>query len=245
MGLMVYGVLSDIHGNFEALEAVFKEIDKLAIDEVLCLGDVIGYGPDPEKCVEFIQGKANTILAGNHDYAPLGLVDISYFNTYAKQAVEWTAAQLSKETRDFLESRPLRKEFENFTIVHATPANPSSWDYILSIEDAVENFPHFTNLACFIGHSHVPVIIIKNKKSKVEVKRVPKLVLDETCKYIINVGSVGQPRDLDPRAAFGTFNTVSREFNLHRVKYDIGKTQRKILERGLPAFLAERLALGQ
>jgi len=242
---MVYGIVSDIHGNFEALEAVFKEMDKLPVDEVLCLGDIIGYGPDPEKCIELIRERAKIILAGNHDYAPLGLIDVSFFNTYAKQAVEWTSAHLSKESRAFLENCPLKEDLEDFTIVHATPESPAAWDYILSIEDAIENFPHFDGVCCFIGHSHVPVILVMNADKRVQVKRASKIVLTPEDKYIINVGSVGQPRDLDPRAAFGIYDSNEKSFELRRITYDIGKTQRKILERGLPSFLAERLALGQ
>jgi diadenosine tetraphosphatase ApaH/serine/threonine PP2A family protein phosphatase len=242
---MQYGLISDIHGNLEALQAVYKEIDKIGVDEILCLGDIIGYGPDPEKCVELVRERVNIILAGNHDYAPIGLVDVTYFNTYAKRAVEWTASQITEETRKFLEERPLIHQFQNFTIVHSTPADPDAWEYILSIDDAIENFPHFDSRCCFIGHSHVPVIISKAPDEHIKVKRVEKMTLEEGFKYIINIGSVGQPRDLDPRAAFAVFDDETYSYTLHRVKYDIGKVQRKILERGLPPFLAERLALGQ
>ena len=242
---MRYGLISDIHGNLEALQAVYLEIDRLDVDDVLCLGDVIGYGPDPEKCIELVRERASVILAGNHDHAPIGLVDVTYFNSYAKQAVEWTTAQISQETRDFLESCPLIHEFERFTIVHSTPSNPSAWEYILSIDDAVENFPYIDNRCCFIGHSHVPVIISKSSNEQIQVQRLNKIVFQEDAKYIVNVGSVGQPRDLDPRAAFATFDDETYQYELHRVRYDIGKVQRKILDRGLPPFLAERLALGQ
>lgn len=242
---MRYGLISDIHGNLEALEAVMKELDKLDVDEVLCLGDVIGYGPDPEKCLEVVRERAKIILAGNHDHAPLGLVDISYFNSYAKRAVEWTAVQLSEASRRFLESRPLKHVLDNFTIVHATPANPAAWEYILSVDDAIENFPFVTGRCCFIGHSHVPVVIVREVDERVRVLRATNLTLEDDSRYIINIGSVGQPRDLDPRAAFAVYDNESFDYQLHRVSYEIGRTQRKILERGLPPFLAERLALGQ
>lgn len=242
---MRYGLISDIHGNLEALEAVLKEIDKFSVDEVLCLGDIIGYGPDPDRCVELVRKRAKTVLAGNHDHAPIGLVDVSYFNAYAKRAVEWTAAKISLETREFLESCPLTQKFDDFTIVHSTPSNPAAWEYILSIDDAIENFPFFDTRACFIGHSHVPVIISKSDEDKIQVKRATVMTLEEKFKYIINIGSVGQPRDLDARAAFAVYDTGAHKYELHRINYDIGKVQRKILERGLPQFLAERLALGQ
>ncbi len=242
---MRYGIISDIHGNLEALEAVFKELEKHNLDKILCLGDVIGYGPDPEECVALVRRRAEVTLAGNHDYAPLGLVDTSYFNIYAKTAVEWTANRLSDETRTFLEKCPLRAEYENFTIVHATPARPEAWNYILSIDDAVENFPHFKGQVCFIGHSHVPLIIEEQTDGHILVHRKKRLLFQPGSRYIINVGSVGQPRDLNPKAAFAVYDSERGEYELLRVEYEVGLTQRKILERGLPAFLAERLALGQ
>ncbi len=242
---MRYGIISDIHGNLEALEAVFKELEKQDLDKILCLGDVIGYGPDPEECVALVRSRADIILAGNHDYAPLGLVDTSFFNIYAKTAVEWTASRLSDETRTFLEQCPLRAEFENFTIVHATPSRPEAWNYILSIDDAVENFPHFKGQVCFIGHSHVPLIIEEKSDGRILVHRKNMVRCDSESRYIINVGSVGQPRDLNPRAACALFDSERLEYELLRVEYEVGMTQRKILDRGLPAFLAERLALGQ
>lgn len=242
---MLYGLISDIHANLEALEAVLKELDRLKIDEIFCLGDVVGYGPDPEKCIEIVRDRAKIVLAGNHDYAPLGLVDVSYFNPYARRAVEWTAARLTDETRRYLEERPLRIQIDDFTIVHATPASPAEWDYILSVDDALENFPHFEGVCCFVGHSHVPVIIAQEKDQKIKVLRGNKIAFAKDTRYIINIGSVGQPRDLDPRAAFGVYEVTTQSYELCRVVYDIGKTQRKILERGLPTFLAERLALGQ
>ncbi len=242
---MKYGLISDIHGNLEALEAVLKELEHETVDEILCLGDLIGYGPDPEACVNLVREHASVILAGNHDYASLGLLDISYFNPHARRAIEWTSSQISEKTRKFLTERPLKVEFDLFTIVHATPLNPSAWDYILSLEDAVENFPHFQGQCCFIGHSHVPVVIVQDQSQKVSVKQVTELTFVENERYIINIGSVGQPRDFDPRATFATFDTEAKHYRLFRVHYDIQKTQKKILERGLPPFLAERLSTGQ
>ena len=152
---MRFGLISDIHGNLEALEAVLKELDTLAVDEILCLGDIIGYGPDPEQCVQRVREHAKIILAGNHDYAPIGLVDTTYFNPYAKKAVAWTGERLSQDVREFLKQRPLKIDVDDFTIVHATPAEPDAWEYILSVDDAIANFPHFQTQVCFIGHSHV------------------------------------------------------------------------------------------
>ncbi|MFQ5633160.1 MAG: metallophosphoesterase family protein, partial [bacterium] len=130
----------------------------------------------------------------------------------------WTSVKISKETRDFLQACELMHEFENFTIVHSSPVNPAAWDYILSIDDAIENFPHINTRCCFIGHSHVPVIISKSAHEQIQVQRMNNMVLQEESKYIINIGSVGQPRDLDPRAAFAVFDDETFSYELHRVK---------------------------
>lgn len=242
---MRYGLISDIHGNLEALQAVLRDLDRIGIDDLLCLGDVIGYGPDPEACLELVQERASVILAGNHDHAPLGLVDTSYFNPYAKRAVEWTAAKLSDSAKAFLKSCPLKYERDEFMIVHSTPANPAAWDYILSIDDAAANFPFVKGRVCFIGHSHVPLVVVRAKDQSIRVFRNTHITFEKENTYISNIGSVGQPRDLDPRAAFATYDTATCEYQLHRVPYDIELTQKKILSSDLPAFLAERLALGQ
>ena len=242
---MRYGLISDIHGNLEALSVVIKELEKRNVDAVLCLGDIIGYGPDPEECVNLVKRHANVILAGNHDYAALGLLDIRYFNPHARRAIEWTASQISEATRKFLKERPLMRVYDDFTIVHATPAEPEKWNYILSLEDAAENFDHFQNQVCFIGHSHVPVIIARDEQGKISVRKGNEIELQDKEKYIINIGSVGQPRDLDPRAAFAIFDAERKHYELVRVPYDVKTTQQKILQQGLPFFLAERLEKGQ
>src|SRR3990172_12337150 len=156
---MKYAIISDIHGNLEALESVLDDIERRKVDSILCLGDIIGYGPNPNECVELIKSKAKIILAGNHDYAPLGKIDISYFNPWARSAIEWTRGELSEESVEFLLSLPLKAEIDGFTIVHATPYHPQEWNYIITIGDAIKNFPEFKNQICFIGHSHVPMII--------------------------------------------------------------------------------------
>ncbi len=242
---MKYGLISDIHGNLEALTAVLEELDRQDVDEILCLGDVIGYGPNPEECLELVRRRASVILAGNHDHAALGLLDTSYFNPYARRAVEWTAHHISEAAQKFLRERPLMREFDHFTIVHATPLQPEMWNYVLSVEDALENFPHFHGQACFIGHSHVPVIIAQDNDGGVRVLKQEELKFQQSERYIINIGSVGQPRDGDHRAACAVYDDEAREYRLLRVEYDFAATQAKIRKMGLPAFLADRLALGQ
>jgi len=242
---MKYAIISDIHANLEALESVLAEAERRGADEVLCLGDVVGYGPNPNECVDVIRETARVTLAGNHDYAPLGKLDLTYFNPWARMAIEWTAEQLSERSRAFLLALPLRQELEGFTIVHATPLEPEKWNYIVTIGDAVNNFPKFQSQICFVGHSHVPLVISMNEHEDYRVVRENPLPIEPNRRYIINVGSVGQPRDLIPKAAFGIYDTEEGTYELLRVDYDIAETQSKILSSGLPAFLAERLELGQ
>ncbi|MFQ5750491.1 MAG: metallophosphoesterase family protein [bacterium] len=242
---MKYAIISDIHGNLEALESVLAAIEKKKVDSLICLGDVVGYGPNPNECVEIIKEKAEIILAGNHDYAPLGKLDMTYFNPWARSAIEWTADQLTQSSIDFLLSLPLKIELDGFTIVHATPFNPEDWNYIITIGDAVRNFPEFKGQICFVGHSHVPLVVAVNEIEDYRVIRNNPVLIESKLRYIINVGSVGQPRDFIPQAAYALYDTNENTYQLLREKYDIAETQNKIIKSGLPEFLAERLELGQ
>lgn len=242
---MKYAIISDIHGNLEALESVLKDIEKKNVDSILCLGDVVGYGPNPNECVEIIKDKAEITLAGNHDYAPLGKIDLTYFNPWARSAIEWTSNELKESSIDYLLSLPLKIELDGFTIVHATPYRPEEWNYIITIGDAVKNFPEFNGQVCFIGHSHVPMIVAFTQEEEYRVIKDNPLQFEEDTRYIINVGSVGQPRDLNPKASYGILDNTEHAFELLRVDYDIPTTQKKIRDTDLPDFLAERLELGQ
>jgi diadenosine tetraphosphatase ApaH/serine/threonine PP2A family protein phosphatase len=242
---MKYAIISDIHGNLEALQSVLAAIDKKKVDKILCLGDIVGYGPNPNECVDIVKNISKITLAGNHDYAPLGKLDISYFNPWARCAIDWTAEELNQSSVDFLLSLPLKIEIDSFTIVHSTPYNPQEWNYIITIGDAIRNFPEFSGQVCFVGHSHVPLIIAQNENKVYQVLTENPLKLRENDRYIINVGSVGQPRDLNPRAAFAIFDTKEKIYELFRVDYDMTETQRKIRDSGLPEFLADRLEKGQ
>lgn len=242
---MRYALISDIHANLEALEAVVAEIDKLSVDSIMCLGDVIGYGPNPNECAETIRQRCAVCLIGNHDEASLGEVDLSFFNYVAREAIEWTAKELSEHHKAYLRSLPYVHDFDDCMIVHASPDNPDRWNYILSLDDATQGFEAFTQQACFIGHSHTPWVIELNPAGRMQVHQHYPVVLKDHHRYLINVGSVGQPRDRNPAAAFGVFDDSVREYRLIRADYDIAATQAKIRETGLPSFLADRLANGQ
>ncbi|TDI94981.1 MAG: metallophosphoesterase [Caldithrix sp.] len=240
-----YAIISDIHGNLEALESVIAEIEKKGVDTILCLGDVVGYGPNPNECVDIIRKRAEVILAGNHDYAPIGKLDVSYFNPWARSAIEWTADHLTQSSVDFLIELPLKIDLDGFTIVHATPQNPEEWNYINTIGDAALNFPEFNSQICFIGHSHVPMAIYVTENNEHRVSKKNPLKIKKSRRYIINVGSVGQPRDLNPKASFSIYDNKTNVYENFRVGYAVAETQRKIRETQLPEFLAERLAAGQ
>lgn len=242
---MRYGLISDIHGNLEALTAVLSEIDKLHVDTILCLGDVVGYGPNPNECVELVRERAAVCLIGNHDEASLGRVDLEFFNYIAREAIEWTMRELNQESSAYLRSLPYTHEFENVLIVHASPDEPRRWNYIISLEDAEQSFAAFEQQMCFIGHSHTPWVIDLPPSGRMQVRQEYPTSFEDRHRYLINVGSVGQPRDRNPFAAFGILDTQKKEYALKRTAYEVAKTQKKIRAQGLPSFLADRLAAGQ
>lgn len=247
---MRYAIISDIHSNLEALQSVLKTIEAENIDKIVCLGDIVGYGPYPNECIELIQQHCEIILTGNHDFACIESSELIYFNQYAKQAVEWTLTVLSNENLQYLANLPLVGKIENYYLVHSNPYEPGSWDYILSLDEAEYNFSNFNedDQICFIGHSHHPIIYIEYFDAnilKYSLKIINKIELEENKRYIINVGSVGQPRDGNPDAAFGIIDTNNRVYELKRVRYDIQKTYQKMISAGLPQFLADRLLIGR
>lgn len=242
---MRYAILSDIHGNLEALQSVIQDIEKKSVDPIICLGDIVGYGPNPNECIQMIKATAKINLAGNHDYAPMGKIDTSYFNHYAKLAIEWTRTELKAESEAFLANLPLSATFNGNLFVHATPYRPDEWNYIFSIDDAIKNFMAFEEQICFIGHSHSPVIFVESNNHHYRVSLETQMTILDNERYIINIGSVGQPRDLNPRSAYAIYDTDTQTYRLNRVEYDIYKTQKKMKEAGLPDFLIARLQVGQ
>jgi predicted phosphodiesterase len=239
---MRYAVISDVHANLEALNTVLKKISEETFDSLLFLGDSVGYGPNPNECLETLKGKTKILLAGNHDWASVGMTDIESFNPYARAAVEWTKKILSNENRTFLRGLPLTQELDDrILLVHATPREPEQWHYLLSTEDASINLHFFNQMICLIGHSHKPVIIERSPEDKIIVYK-DRTDIKEGYRYIINVGSAGQPRDGNPDAAYAILNKNSIE--IKRVSYDIVLTQKKMRDVGLPSYLIERLSRG-
>ncbi len=243
---MRYLILSDIHANLAALEAVLA--DAGPADVVWCLGDTVGYGPQPNECVERVRGLAGLrCLAGNHDWAALGKLDLADFNRDARVAAEWTAKQLTSTNRAWLDGLPERIEAEGFTLVHASPRHPI-WEYVLSAEVARENMACFETLTCLVGHTHVPVIFLEPGRQH----RLPPAVLPDlgepfsyhAVRAIVNPGGVGQPRDGDPRASYLLLDPDEGTLTYRRVPYAVEETQQLMQAAGLPPRLAARLSYG-
>ncbi len=242
---MKYAVLADIHSNLTALNAVLLAIEKRdKIDEIWCLGDIVGYGPDPRRCIEIVQNRCSVCVAGNHDWAAIAKMDTAAFNPDAAEAVEWTSRQLKLEDIRFLERLPLTLEKGDFTLTHGSPRDPV-WEYILSASEAEENLKYFKTAYCFIGHSHSPARF-ECEISCFGYKFLPGEVIKLGKKrLIINPGSVGQPRDSDARAAYAIYDSEKGTVTLKRVPYDIRETQLRMQDAGLPEWLISRLAYGK
>jgi diadenosine tetraphosphatase ApaH/serine/threonine PP2A family protein phosphatase len=240
-----YVVISDIHGNLEALKAVRTEVDRIAPDKVLCLGDIVGYGASPNECIAVTREITDLVVAGNHDFGAAGLTDITYFNMYAREAIVWTAKHLKQEGLEYLRGLPLTEVVaDTIRMVHATPRDPGRWNYIFTHEQALEEFGAFDENVCFVGHSHQPVLyeLMDEETLIVNGERV---LMREGRRYLVNVGSVGQPRDGDPRACLCIYDTETGEIALRRIEYDVEAAKKKIIDAGLPSVLANRLTWGE
>ena len=236
--------ISDVHANLEALEAVFQDIDKQSIQNIFFLGDVVGYGANPNECAELIKNNCDLCIAGNHDHAALGITDISYFNERAADAIMWTFEVMDEATTAFLEKHPFTREIEDQDVLlaHGSPYEPEAWHYVLSMEDVKRSLEAQTNRICLVGHSHRPFLAEETAEGELLIHPM-WITLTEGSRYIMNVGSVGQPRDRDPRSSYLIIDDEMAE--LIRVEYDIATTQKKILDAGLPEQLAVRLAMGR
>ncbi|MDH5605468.1 MAG: metallophosphatase family protein [Anaerolineae bacterium] len=237
-------VITDIHGNQVALETVIKEAD--GFDAVWCLGDVVGYGPNPNECLEIIKSQPDVIcLMGNHDAASIERMDISSFNPEARRSVEWTRSVLTKENIEYLNERPQTAVIDQVTLAHGSPREPV-FEYLLDTRAATENFDHFDNDFCFVGHTHLPVLFSMEDEDYMANLTIPPInsVTQLNPRSIINPGSVGQPRDRDPRAAYAIFDTEENTWDYHRVNYNIAETQKRMTKVDLPERHIYRLESG-
>ena len=245
---MKIAILGDIHANLDALLTVVEVLQRENVDAWVQVGDIVGYGPEPSACINVVRELGCVTCLGNHDAAVLGRLDTSYFNTVARAAVHWTAPQLRPADREFLNELQLVVQRDEFTAVHGTLHMPEKFGYVLSVVEALESFEHQQTPLCFVGHSHVPAMYLRREESPRDIHVVPHSEAEISYRgfdsLLMNVGSVGQPRDEDPRAAYGIVDTDLQIASIRRVHYDIESVQHKIREAGLPEVLANRLALG-
>jgi len=243
---MRYVIVADIHANLTAFRAVLDDIERRGgVEEVWCLGDVVSYGPDPHQCIELLRQYNHICVAGNHDWAAIGKIDTSDFNPDAAAACHWAAQQLSPEDIEYLGSLPLVIQKGDFTLVHGSPREPI-WEYLLSTTSAKENFACFQSQFCLVGHSHMPLMFEYSDSgacffSKFLSDAVLTLAKN---RLIINPGSIGQPRDGDPRASYAIYDSEAKSITHYRIPYDIAATQARMVEYGLPMHLVERLNYG-
>ena len=292
---MRYAILSDIHGNAEALHAVFDDMDRYCdergsrISQVWCLGDVVGYGPEPEECVRLVRVWCDICIPGNHDWAAVGNIDLDGFGEAAAESARWTSERLSQEDRVFLRNLPQVTHVGDFTLAHGSPSNPI-WEYLTTPAVAAPNFAAFESIFCVVGHSHLPMIFLqpageqhaeaapihramqetitlamqmpggpsRSMLESLDSRSAPGAhwarceriipaqglwMLPPGYRAIINPGSVGQPRDGDPRASYVIYDS-DLGFDFRRVEYDVATTQQRIGELGLSRQLATRLSRG-
>ncbi|HVE76252.1 MAG TPA: metallophosphoesterase family protein [Actinomycetota bacterium] len=242
---MLIGFVSDPHANLPALEAVLKDVRTVSPDMVVCLGDLVGYGPFPNETVAAVTAEATQILAGNHDLAVTGEIDPETFNSYAKAAIDWTASALTPDNTALLRGFEPTAIFRDHMLAHGSPRRPAD-EYIVSVNEAHENFKDSHFETAFVGHTHQPAAFLLRDDDVVSLRPVPgeELAVGSS-RAILNPGSVGQPRDGDPRASWGVWDEESRNFTVRKVEYPIEQTQAAILQAGLPELLAWRLGEGR
>lgn len=242
---MLYGIFSDIHSNLAAFEAVLESMRSFPLERRVCLGDLVGYGVDVNECVELTRKNADICLIGNHDSVALRYESNLAFNPYAKKAIEWTQEELSEDSLSYMKTLSYVHEENDICFVHASPMSPAEWVYVTDLEDALDAFDHFSTRYCFVGHTHSPVIVA------MKGEEIPKIIEEEEYerldgeRLLVNVGSVGQPRDRDPRACWCLFDSEKGFVRLIRVPYNVHLTQERMRAAEAPSFLIDRLEVGR
>lgn len=241
---MLYAILSDVHANIDALEAVLKQADKSGVDQIACLGDVVGYNAMPNECVAMITERNIQTVLGNHDAVACGIEEPWGFNKYALDAVLWTREHITEETSEWLNGLPDALNYGEFVAVHGAPKNHNI--YLFSWRDAAMHLDFMDEQncnVCFIGHTHTPAVFTADGKDAANIDG--PIVLDPEKIYFINPGSVGQPRDNNPDASFGLYDTETRTFELIRTSYDVERASQRVREARLPKLLSDRLRIGR
>jgi len=242
---MLIGIFSDVHSNLEALTSALKFFDDIDVTQYFFLGDLIGYGANPNECVELVKRLRCVGVAGNHDFGVLQKTPLEDFNPFALEALLWTQAQLNEEAKRYIDLLELTERFEPCFLVHGAPSSPASWEYIFGLKEAAYEFNSFSARVCLIGHTHCPFAIVKTPDGSFNAIKEAEFTIEKNNRYLINVGSVGQSRDGDPRACVAVFDNKTNKFFFKRLNYDIKTAQKKILAAGLPPYLAYRLEQGR
>lgn len=238
-----FAVFSDIHANLPALRRFLESVDAQACEGLYCLGDIVGYGAHPNECCEIVRERGIPAVMGNHDLVALTLEGADSFNEIARQAVRWTHDRLTPQNRAFLENLPYTMAFGDATFVHASPIEPRNWHYVLNQSAALANFEAFDTWLCFIGHSHQP-LVVELEGDRIHCPEGREVALRRDRRYLINVGSIGQPRDRDPDSCYVTIDMESGILKFHRLTYPVEEAGRAIEDAGLPPELAYRLTVG-
>jgi diadenosine tetraphosphatase ApaH/serine/threonine PP2A family protein phosphatase len=245
---MKIGIFSDVHSNIEALDKVLEAYENLPydIDMYVCLGDVVGYGAEPNACCDRVREVAKYTILGNHDAAVCGRMNYAFYYDAARNALDWHAKQLRPEHHEWLKTLPYKEDWEDVCFCHGSPINMKDFEYVFNVHQATQLINSWDELqhVTFIGHSHLTKSFELDREEGVEEVFPPKLTFKEGKKYIVTVGSVGQPRDNDNRACFGVYDTEEKSFEYHRVEYDIREAARKIFESDLSSDFAKRLFFG-
>jgi len=240
---MRFAIFGDIHANLHALQAVLADAQSQSTTHSVCMGDIVGYNAFPSECLEIVRGLDCPAVKGNHDEQASMVGEQEGFNPLAEEAMNWTREHLSTAQKEWLRELRMQRQVRDFTIVHATLDTPHKWGYVFNQLDAAASFSYQNTAICFIGHTHSPKAFIRD--GSVRATPLDLIRVEPGKKYLINVGSVGQPRDGDWRSAYCIYDTASNEIELRRVEYDLGGAQKAIIEAGLPARLADRLAIGR
>lgn len=236
LGCMRVAILSDIHANLQALTKALEIIDRLHIDEIYCLGDIVGYGANPNECIDLIRTRAKFCVLGNHDLAALDPSHARYFTKPGQISARWTHRVLTDANLSYLHALPYRVDLEHCTLVHASPSQPEAWEYVLSLGIAARQFSAFATPLCCIGHTHVPSICGEDLRT---------FTFKRGVRYLLNAGSVGQPRDGNPQLCFGVLDLTAWSYKTTRADYDVRAASKAITDAGLPSVLAIRLFFGQ
>ncbi|HYE30701.1 MAG TPA: metallophosphoesterase family protein [Methylomirabilota bacterium] len=240
---MKYAIIADIHGNWEAFQTVLEDAKNQKVTHYACLGDVVGYNANPKECLDLVRAMNMPTVKGNHDEYCSAEMELTGFNPAAAEAVHWTRERLTEDDRKWLRDLKYIRLVANFTLVHATLDGPQNWGYVFDKLAAATSFTYQNTAVCFHGHTHVPVAFIRD--AVVRGGTYSKFRVEPGKKYFINVGSVGQPRDNNPKAAYVIYDMDEGSIELRRLDYDIATAQKKIREAGLPERLAERLQFGR